>query len=367
MDVLVRLLALTGPCARIARRPRAVPDGADRRACNGHGTLGSPPICARPTSCVRPGTTVCRAGLSARPSGCPSWGTALWTRAASDVLPPGCVFGSPNESASVLSMPDALAQPWRDAACVGAAGLSRASRDRQRDNGLGRPRVPRAGDGNRDGRPTRDPLRRRHATRHRHRSDLRQPRPRAGDRAARRRPRRVDTRLGSARADAGGESHRSGDVRVVRHRGADPGARRPAPDHGRPVEVGGRRPKPRRSRRAVACASTPPTLRLCGRAVVVHVVARRRAVSSRATTSSPRTPDPFLLSASSSRPAARRREVPVRQSPAARASPRPRRVRRLSRVPRRTRLCVLARWDRRRSDGHVRDRTLGADSPTAKM
>ena len=34
--------------------------------------------------------------------------------AASDVLPPGCVFGSPDERASVLSMPDALAQPWRE-------------------------------------------------------------------------------------------------------------------------------------------------------------------------------------------------------------------------------------------------------------
>jgi len=34
--------------------------------------------------------------------------------AASDGLPPGCVFGSPNEWASVLSMPDALAQPWRE-------------------------------------------------------------------------------------------------------------------------------------------------------------------------------------------------------------------------------------------------------------
>jgi enterochelin esterase family protein len=33
---------------------------------------------------------------------------------ASDVLAPGCVFGSPQERASVLSLPDALAQPWRE-------------------------------------------------------------------------------------------------------------------------------------------------------------------------------------------------------------------------------------------------------------
>jgi enterochelin esterase-like enzyme len=34
--------------------------------------------------------------------------------AASDVLPPGSVFGNPGERASVLSLPDAPAQPWRE-------------------------------------------------------------------------------------------------------------------------------------------------------------------------------------------------------------------------------------------------------------
>jgi enterochelin esterase-like enzyme len=34
--------------------------------------------------------------------------------AASDVLPPGCVFGNPGQRASVLSLHDAPAQPWRE-------------------------------------------------------------------------------------------------------------------------------------------------------------------------------------------------------------------------------------------------------------
>ena len=330
---------------------------------NGRGPLGSRPTCARPTSSVPPGTTVCRAGLSATRSGCRSWRRALPTRR----LPMCCLRAA--SSAVPRSGRRCCRCPTRSRS-RGASGArrcrraARASRDRQRDNGLGRPRVPRSGHGDRDGRRARDPLRRRHAARHRHRRDVRQPRPRAGDRAARRRPRRVDPRL----------------QRVAGRRGwraspPPPRSSRSSIEELLPVLVD-RLPITDDPSRSVVVGQS-----LGGLAALwlAHRHPGRFGCAVAQSSSlwwpggdgqlSGRRRSHRVRRLRSSAPPLRRGGQrgdggPLRQSPAAAASQRRRRRCDLSRVPRRARLRVLARRDRRRSDRHLRYRTLGADSPT---
>ena len=309
---------------------------------------------------------MCRAGLSARPSGCPSWGTALRTRAASDVLPPGCVFGSPNESASVLSMPDALAQPWRarrasvpqgflERVEIGSGTTASVVHVYRAPGTETATDVPLAilFDGGTlldiDIAATFDNLVHEQAI---------EPLVAVLVESIRGSARRGPTRVESLTAPGMFESFVIEELIPVLV------ARLPITDDP--------------SRSAVVGQSLGGLAALW----LAHRHPRRFGCAV-AQSSSMWWPggdgqlsgDDVLAAYAGSVPPVRlfveagseEREVPVRQSPAARASPRPRRVRRLSRVPRRTRLCVLARWDRRRSDGHVRNRTLGADSPTAKL